>query len=1144
MILFDFIILFFRRGNSRQPINAGQGSVNQPRKVQQKDFSEKGLEPTKAEIFKQIKHKEMSIDDIVKRLANNPKETLMKFQEKLGRKLADESQTQEQILKKLCEFLITEEGKLRATHTLSVNTLNEMYLRIRKAVPAQNEENKLQRQMNEDALNNTVNSTLSAQNISYLSNAQQANPMPEIRQSVLQEQMVSQQQANPPKPSSNIIAQQQISQVINSNDSENINPNLLKNNQDKNVQSQAQKEQVIDQSMPDQPSLKIPNPNKRPKILINEKINNLRQQRLQFHNQIKYNYNDLSLEALELKRSTFKICYFDSQPAQNQANLFCVCESQAVANQELLQCTVCQYKSHKACMGDNAKMKRFICAHCQLLYIDPLQLPIQTLLKPFQVHQASQKELQYKQGKFSFKFPPTAQKKFALQQNILDQILTFYHNSNSPQLLIQVRCIRMNNGDALLNNTYPQFGCMALNQSSRNSIKNEFTIKDPPNDKKRIDKIIDVTKSLKSGDNLLELFQILRPDRGDTHKYVCGVFIVKNYEEKEFTSYIKNLQPVIPFQEGLAMISKRFQKSNNDATEDCKIEQQDVKIDLKCQITQKKIQVPVKGQWCEHDLCFDLDNYIAMNARPTCRLFKCPCRPSDKPVILKRDEFTMRLLEIARPEEDTLSINENLEIMFKDKRTYIVRGNKFALKDSPIESSSEDEEEKDFVASHLVNSSSKEQPQNQQYLTKPQESNSLKRTVNQRENEQQPQSVHAFTYEKQSFSNNDIQIDIDCSDGSDLQQPLRNQYQANGLNSFPGEDPKKRQKIGFSTSQAQQQFQSYQPAVSQQQQIQQQYGYDHQMYPQMMYQPMYLQNQMQMNGYQGVNNMMNMPYQPDQSQYLAMQNQQQQQYIMNQAGQFGSHSQPQPSCTEILKSTAFHSNQREFADMFQQQNQNEVQKQTQTLQAMRMKDLVPTNQQSQQKSAPYNKALNQKSMIANGFQGDIAAGHHTPNAMMSRSNAIGDVANSMINGKESKSNNQFQSLILENKIISTHLRESNPLPMNVNTSNQMNQTTFNSKDPRNKSQPPVNRTSTSFMQQGAKLSPIKIQNPQMSNQNIISQQKSGISALPQQQTQFHHANSNPQQVSIQQNIHPHMQQQPMSSPTAPLGHGEVIEIDD
>ena len=68
-----------------------------------------------------------------------------------------------------------------------------------------------------------------------------------------------------------------------------------------------------------------------------------------------------------------------------------------------------------------------------------------------------------------------------------------------------------------------------------------------------------------------------------------------------------------------------------------------------------------------------------MNSKPTCRRWICPCIPSDKPVILKRDEFTMKLLEIAKEDDDIVHVNENLEIKFKDNRVYKIEGNRFKL---------------------------------------------------------------------------------------------------------------------------------------------------------------------------------------------------------------------------------------------------------------------------------------------------------------------------------------------------------------------------------------------------------------------------------------------------------------------------------
>ena len=39
----------------------------------------------------------------------------------------------------------------------------------------------------------------------------------------------------------------------------------------------------------------------------------------------------------------------------------------------------------------------------------------------------------------------------------------------------------------------------------------------------------------------------------------------------------------------------------------------------------------------------------------------------------------MKLLEIARPDEDVLHITENMEVKFKDNRLYRIFGNRFVL---------------------------------------------------------------------------------------------------------------------------------------------------------------------------------------------------------------------------------------------------------------------------------------------------------------------------------------------------------------------------------------------------------------------------------------------------------------------------------
>lgn len=81
------------------------------------------------------------------------------------------------------------------------------------------------------------------------------------------------------------------------------------------------------------------------------------------------------------------------------------------------------------------------------------------------------------------------------------------------------------------------------------------------------------------------------------------------------------------------------------------------KLDLRDGITQKKIGTPVKGQWCEHLQSFELNAYIWGNNRFNNRKWICPICPSDKPVILKRNEFFEKLLQKVNENETNCSIN-------------------------------------------------------------------------------------------------------------------------------------------------------------------------------------------------------------------------------------------------------------------------------------------------------------------------------------------------------------------------------------------------------------------------------------------------------------------------------------------------------
>lgn len=152
----------------------------------------------------------------------------------------------------------------------------------------------------------------------------------------------------------------------------------------------------------------------------------------------------------------------------------------------------------------------------------------------------------------------------------------------------------MNNSDIFTHNL-PQFGFYRINQD-RKSV--HLKLSDPPNDKKRHDKLLDITMLINAmvPRNVIEIMQISKNNK-DTFKYACGIFIVMNIDPRDIINFVKSYQPVIPFERGLELIKKRFIKPSSSYAQDndCEIFCTDIKIDLKCSFTQMKIKTPVKG---------------------------------------------------------------------------------------------------------------------------------------------------------------------------------------------------------------------------------------------------------------------------------------------------------------------------------------------------------------------------------------------------------------------------------------------------------------------------------------------------------------------------------------------------------------------
>ena len=104
---------------------------------------------------------------------------------------------------------------------------------------------------------------------------------------------------------------------------------------------------------------------------------------------------------------------------------------------------------------------------------------------------------------------------------------------------IQLRCMALNS-DGILAMNFPKFGHFRLNGDR--VTHQYFKIEDPPNDRKRKDKIMDLTEKLcklavlpEQNKLALELTNKVRTRSDQDTVYVAGLFIVKNIQQVELT---------------------------------------------------------------------------------------------------------------------------------------------------------------------------------------------------------------------------------------------------------------------------------------------------------------------------------------------------------------------------------------------------------------------------------------------------------------------------------------------------------------------------------------------------------------------------------------------------------------------------------
>lgn len=135
--------------------------------------------------------------------------------------------------------------------------------------------------------------------------------------------------------------------------------------------------------------------------------------------------------------------------------------------------------------------------------------------------------------------------------------------------------------------------------------------------------------------DLMQNTALVDNERDKKVTYVCGLFIAKTIQPHDIISFVNCYMPVIPYSETFKKIELLRQ-----GNEEVEVVTTKIMISLQCSFSCTKLRVPVKGQWCSHYDCFDLENYLGMNAiTQKLRNWTCPLERKDKPMILRRDEF-------------------------------------------------------------------------------------------------------------------------------------------------------------------------------------------------------------------------------------------------------------------------------------------------------------------------------------------------------------------------------------------------------------------------------------------------------------------------------------------------------------------------
>lgn len=182
--------------------------------------------------------------------------------------------------------------------------------------------------------------------------------------------------------------------------------------------------------------------------------------------------------------------------------------------------------------------------------------------------------------------------------------------------LCRIRCIRLNNTAglptqsewAVADNVWPGNTAVILNGLALEIRKKWHHGKDLP---------IDVTPYIKEGQN--NLASAMGFPQDSKSRYAIGIEILQVVDDQQVKAGIK----MLPWEEA----RKRIIDQSSTSDPDVEIVESQIILDLTDPYTSKMFDVPIRGQLCRHNQCFDRDIYL--QTRSVSRAPGGPCGPDE-----------------------------------------------------------------------------------------------------------------------------------------------------------------------------------------------------------------------------------------------------------------------------------------------------------------------------------------------------------------------------------------------------------------------------------------------------------------------------------------------------------------------------------